>query len=354
MKIAIDVSHYNKLSWFGVVTRGLVDALMELDTKNTYYFVTNVKINDQYLQNFNNFPNGKLIVYESNYISYKFFGVTKILKEHDVDLYISLDQQLPLRKVCKYYCVSHDILVKILWRWKLFKELLVWNLKFKDFIYYFMPFEEYSYHLADKIFTPSKNTKKDLIEKLWIHQNNIIVMHRWMDHLQETSQYAWNKKNYILFPFPNNPTWFYLELANKIIESWLSDSVIVLKPTWKVNELSNNKIKIITDRISDLELIELYQNAKLSIYISDYDWFWFPPLESIFYGTPVIYKDHSCMDEVVWRWGIKVKDFDIEEFINEIRKFNDIDYYKDQQTRWMDWINQYQWKNTAQILLDNL
>ena len=65
MKIAIDVSHYNKLSWFGVVTRGLVDALMELDTKNTYYFVTNVKINDQYLQNFNNFPNGKLIVYES-------------------------------------------------------------------------------------------------------------------------------------------------------------------------------------------------------------------------------------------------------------------------------------------------
>ena len=205
---------------------------------------------------------------------------------------------------------------------------------------YGLPFEEYSYFLADRIFTPSKNTKNDLKDFLWVKSDKIIVLHRWIDHLINDNSKG-NKENYILFPFPNNPNWFYYILANKIIEKWLCDEVKILKPTWKINETLNDKVKIIKERISDSNLINLYKNAKISIYISDYDRFWFPPLESIFYGTPVIYKNHSCMAEVVWKWGISIDQFDIDKFIDEIKKFDNVDYYNRQQKKWNDQIIQY-------------
>lgn len=352
MKIAFDISHYNKMSWFGVVTRNLVNAIMNLDKDNIYYLITNTPIDKKYLENLNKYTNCKLIVKESNFFYYKFFGISKILKKNKINLFISLDQQLPLIKVCKYFCISHDIQTKITSKWKLLKEFISWKIKFTDFLYPILPLEEYSYILADKIFTPSTNTKNDLEKILWVKSNKIIVTPRWIDHLKNCE--SWKKENYILFPFPNNPDWFYELLANKIIENELADKIIILKPKWKINDTLNKKIKIINSKISDSELVELYKNAKISIYISDYDWFWFPPLESIHYWTPVIYNNHSCMEEIVWEWGICIPNLDINEFLWAIKKFDNSNYYKEQIIKWDKRIQKYKRKNTAEILLKNL
>ncbi len=352
MKVAFDISHYNKMSWFGVVTRNLIDAIMNLDKNNTYYLITNSPINKEYLENLNKHTNFKLIVKESPFLYYKFFGITKILKENKIDLFISLDQQLPFIKVCKYFCVSHDILTKITWKWKIFKEFISWKIKFTDFLYPILPFEEYSYKLADIIFTPSINTKKDLEKFLWVKSKKIVVTPRWIDHLKDYK--SWKKENYILFPFPNNPDWFYEILANKIVENKLTDKIIILKPRWKINNILNEKIDIINNRIPESELMKLYNNAKISIYISDYDWFWFPPLESIFYWTPVIYNNHSCMKEIVWDWGVCILDLDINKFLKTIKDFDDLVYYKEQIIKWNKRIQKYKRKNTANLLLKNV
>ena len=352
MKIAIDISHYNKMSWFGVVTRNLVNAVMNLDKDNIYYLITNTPINKEYLENLNKYTNCKLIVKKSNFFYYKFFGITKILKENKIDLFVSLDQQLPLIKVCKYFCISHDIQTKITPKWKLLKQFISWKIKFTDFLYPILPLEEYSYKLADKIFTPSINTKNDLEKNLWVKSDKIIATPRWIDHLKDYK--SWKKENYILFPFPNNPDWFYELLTNKIIENELVDKIIILKPRWKINNTLNKKIKVINSKISDSELVELYKNAKISIYISDYDWFWFPPLESIYYWTPVIYNSHSCMEEIVWEWGIRISNLDINKFLWAIKKFNNSNYYKEQIIKWDKRIQKYKRENTAKILLNNI
>ncbi|MDR2415715.1 MAG: glycosyltransferase [Candidatus Peribacteria bacterium] len=60
-------------------------------------------------------------------------------------------------------------------------------------------------------------------------------------------------------------------------------------------------------RISDAENERYYKESLLSIYLSDYDGFGIAPLESMWYGTPVIYNDIPCVKEVSDKGGIACK-----------------------------------------------
>ncbi|MFC2145296.1 glycosyltransferase family 4 protein [Actinomycetota bacterium] len=89
--------------------------------------------------------------------------------------------------------------------------------------------------------------------------------------------------------------------------------------TYNEHKLSPFKDDIIfTSRISDQELVQLYNQADIFVYTSLFEGFGFPPLEAMSCGLPVICSDSSSISEVVGDAGILVKPGDIGGFADNI------------------------------------
>lgn len=338
-KIAIDITHFDKLSGYWVVTRNIVKWLLENDTENFYYLFSNESKNIESLKEFKNF---KFINTNDSFIKYKFFKLSKYLKENNIDIFFSLDQTLPFKKVCKYIVIEHDI-----WMQKLWKKTLLKILFSKDFflwLYHLLDIEKYHLKKADFIITPTNYVKNDIIKYYNLDESKIKVINWWINHLLKKADLV-KKENYILFPYIHNSL-FVEDLANKIIEKWLVDKIILLR-YWK--DFQNPKIIDINKTIYPNENIDYYSKALLSIYISLNEWFWIVPPESMYYWTPVIFNNNTCLEEVSSWWWIMLNELNIDLFISEIEKLlNDNEYYNDIVTKWYNHIEKYTWENAIE------
>jgi len=91
--------------------------------------------------------------------------------------------------------------------------------------------------------------------------------------------------------------------------------------TYDEHRLSPFKDDIIfTGRVSDQELVQLYNQAELFVCTSLFEGFGFPPLEAMSCGLPVICSDSSSIVEVVDDAGILVPPGDVAGFADNILK----------------------------------
>jgi len=89
--------------------------------------------------------------------------------------------------------------------------------------------------------------------------------------------------------------------------------------TYAEHKLSPFKDDIIfTGRISDQELVQLYNQADIFVYTSLFEGFGFPPLEAMSCGLPVICSGSSSMGEVAGDAGILVEPGNIDGFADNI------------------------------------
>lgn len=66
----------------------------------------------------------------------------------------------------------------------------------------------------------------------------------------------------------------------------------------KIRELQLEKIVIRTDLVSDSDLLQLYQNARVFVFPSFYEGFGLPPLEAMACGVPVAASNSSSIPEI--------------------------------------------------------
>lgn len=348
-KITIDITHFDRLSGYWVVTRNIIKWILEKDKNNFYYLISNSYKNLDSLEEFKNF---EFINTNENFILYKFFSLPRYLKKYKIDIFLSLDQDLPLMKVCKYICVSHDIWAQIKGKKNMIKQLFTpWTDKL-DRIYHLIDIEKVSLNKADFIFVPSLNTKNDLINHYKIPENKIILNHWWINHM--ISENAFEKQNKILFPYSNLYSDFQYRLANKLTEDRVVDKIIFLRPAFIDENLKLNKnIEIIKWPIDPKDNEKYYKESLLSVYLSDYDWFGFVPLESMFYQIPVIYNIHSCMSEISWKWWVWIKNMDIDIFYEQIKELlKNREFYNNLIERWIENIEKFKWTNTINKFLE--
>lgn len=349
-KIAIDISYYWKMSGFWVVTNNLLKRILENDKENYFYLVSNEK---KHLSELKDLKNWEFINTKTKFIIHKFFKLPFYLKKYRIDTYFSFDQELPLRKVCKYVCIFHDIWAIALWKRNILKQLFTkWTDKL-DRIYHLTWFEKRAARKADSIFCPSNRTKQDLIKYFKINNDKITVINRWVDHIRK-DVLCKKKKDYILFPFSNLYDDFQYHLANEIIDKKIVNKIIFLRPSYLINKeikLSKN-IDIINYRIPQDELEKFYWEAQLSIYLSDYDWFGFVPLESALMWTPVICNKISCIPEIMWNLWI-VGGLEICLWIGYINKLLKGNNLKELLVKQINNANKYSWDKIVGDILNS-
>lgn len=347
MNIGIDITHYNRLSGYGVVARNIIKGLLTRDQENFYYLFSHEKKDLEDIKYYKKF---QFINTHQSFIWYKFFSLPYYLKKYDIDIFISLDQDLPLRKVCTYICVSHDIGAQIKGKRNIIKQLLMRGTDKIDRIYHLFDLEKIALNNADFVITPSLHTKNDIIRLYHIPANKIIVSYWWIDHLVYGIHE--DKSDYILFPYSNLYSNFQYMLANAIVENAIASKVIFLRPAFAATIPLHPDVEVIAQRISDADNQKYFKQALVSVYLSDYDGFGFVPLESNFYYTPVVYNIHSCMLEIIKDSGIWIKELDVVLFIDTIhRLLNDKHHYNELLSKWKENNNRFTWKKTVDIFL---
>lgn len=124
--------------------------------------------------------------------------------------------------------------------------------------------------------------------------------------------------------------------------------------TYNEHTLSPFKDDIIfTGRISDQELVQLYNQAGIFVYTSFFEGFGFPPLEAMSCGLPVICSDSSSIGEVVGDAGILVDPGDIGGFADNILKvLSDRSLMEKLQLNSLKRAEKFSWEETARKTLE--
>ena len=235
------------------------------------------------------------------------FGVTVHLKEDKVNLFHGLSHELPhgIPSSIKKVVTVHDLIV---WRYPGFYK------PFDRFMHKIK--QRHSCKIADAVVAISEQTKRDLIDYLHVPEEKIKVIYQscdpifWEPVSEEDRQYV--KKTYNL---PEK----YIVCVGSIEErknqatavramTELPEDVhlvILGKPhggyysslTGLIKSLKlTNRVHIIKDAEFE-DFPALYANAVASVYMSVFEGFGIPILESMCSGTPVVTSNVSSMPE---------------------------------------------------------
>jgi len=233
----------------------------------------------------------------------------------------------------------------------------------------FKTFMNITVHKAKKIICISKFTADELIKYYKnINTNKIEIISQGFDidickNINIDFKYVQNKykinKEYMLYVGTISPhknikrmiKAFYkikkqgynyqLVIAGK--KGWLYEDIFELIKRKKLE-----KEVIFTDYISDEELELLYQNCIFTVFISLYEGFGLPPLESMARNKPVLVSKIASIPEVVGNAGLYCNPFDLEDISKKMIEIivnpslrNDLIYKGNKR------VSQFKWEETA-------
>jgi len=236
---------------------------------------------------------------------------------------------LPFISHCTGVITLHDI--SFLRYPEFFPRELYWRLKLSLL---------YSVKKTRKIITVSEFSKKEILEFYRIADEKIEVVYNGVSEnfrpVDAQNRDIILKKYGITRPY-------ILSVSNiqprknlsRLVKAFLSllknnekfpyDLVIVGKKLWLYNEIFNEirnthfKERIIlTDYVSEKDLVFLYNYADVFIYPSLYEGFGLPVIEAMACGCPVITSNVSSLPEVVGKAGILVDPYSVEEIAKAI------------------------------------
>jgi glycosyltransferase involved in cell wall biosynthesis len=353
-------------------TYNLVKNLLELDKKNEYrLFYSSLRRppNFYYLDKLKNLG-GKIYNYRfPPTLLQIFWGKLHIVPVEwfigKVDIFFSSDfLRPPLYKNTKGITTIHDL------TWKLFKpfhEQRIIEAHEKKL--------EKTIQYGDEIIVDSISTKYDLLKlypQINKYQVHVIypgiserfqpikdekrineVLKRYKIHLTSDASYLL----YVGAIEPRKNLDLTIELFNELIKKSKFNKLkllIVGRAGWKnentfqlIYELDlKEKVKFV-GFVKDEDLPYFYSGAKLTVYLSSYEGFGIPPLESLACGTPVLAGDNSSLKETLPQKFL----VDVENKGKILEKMNDLLKTK-HEINSDEFKKRFQWKESAKRYLE--
>lgn len=342
MRIGIDIStvlNHGQDIGAGRYITNLVKNLLKIDKKNTYV-LTGRYITDEYIAIIKNLKSN----FASNKIELKLFKTT----QKKLDLWNSL-RFPPIELMgfkadllhCPDYLIPPTLNKIIILTIHDLAFIRFPQFNFDWFIKKYTKEVKRNAKLAKKIVADSKSTKDDIIKFFKIDPAKVKIVYLASDSRfkklanQEKDKEVLKKygidKKYILSvgtiePRKNYSTLIkafnYIKHNNNNFNCKL---VIVGRTGWKSEaayrerELSLYKDDILfIGRVSDKELVQIYNQAEIFAYPSLFEGFGLPPMEAMSCGLPVIASDSSSLKEVVGDAGILVPSEDYREISRQI------------------------------------
>lgn len=222
-----------------------------------------------------------------------------------------------------------------------------------------------------RVYTVSEFSKKDIVNSYKINSKKIRVIYNGLDdNYLDTNIKVVNKEDYILSFGSNEPrknTELTIRAYSRMLEKYkdMSNVKLVL---YGFRDYENSKCrKIIKELkleskvrvfqyVSDEQLKSLYQKAKVFCFLSSFEGFGLPIIESMSQGTPVVALNNSSITEIVGKAGVLIKgEKDIDNIANEIHTlYVDYNSYNDFVEKGFNNIKKFNWEKSVKFLNDDL
>lgn len=347
----------------GTYVRNLVEKLIKLDKKNEYYLIHGKKSEDKFYKQFR----GNKRVYEVIIpIKKILFGrevrkivyMPKILERYNLDVVHETAQTGPFFRKSKFKKIVtiHDLVPLIYPRAHSY--LVHMHHKFG------LPV---MLRNVDKIIAVSKNTKKDIEKIFKIPSSKIKIIYEApnIEFSSPTSQSKiinikdrYGLKDYFFVVGsiePRKNLERIIKAFNELYKTKNIQLVIATKKGWKNKKIlrlvKRSKGVIVVYNISNEELRALYSGAKATIFVSLYEGFGLPILESMACGCPVITSNVSSMPEVANNAAILVNPLKDEKIVDAMENILDKRIAKKLIIAGFKNIKRFSWKKAAKETL---
>ena len=375
MKIAISYRVVSEIDGPGVATRNLIDALITLDTKNTYVVIYS---NNSFKGRYKEFSHviehssdmGNKVLFDQCYIPY-------ICRKEKVDLLFSPKFSVPLLSNVKSVVLQRG---SEYWTYPQFYDRL-------DLLYVntFLPLY---CKKATRVLTLSDVLKHDLNKYLGIPLDKITTIHsapnvnfgkiddlKYIEQIRE--QFNLPKERFILAvtkPYAatgsNNKQFYPGKNTEAVIEAFLNckdkfadDVKLVLlgkdvKETLEANygkSYVNNPSFVFPGYIDQKHLPALYNMASLLSFPSYYESFGIPIVEAMACGCPVVTSSTGACPEIAGNAALIVDPDDRAALTDATYQvLSDKTLHDDLIKKGYDRVAEFTWKKSAQKLLDVL
>ncbi len=330
MKIAFDAKRaFNNASGLGNYSRYTIASLCQQYPKNNYLLYTPTLQSKVEFQPPSGteiaMPNGLLAKQFKSY--WRSVGLTKRLKNDNIDLYHGLSNELPIgiqKSGIKSVVTIHDLIfMRLPELYKSF-DRKVYLKKTKNAV-----------SEADQIIAISKQTEQDMLELLNADEKKINIIyqgcHPWFyDTLEkailEETRLKYNlPQQYLLYVGTIEKRKNLLKIIQALHKGRIDIPLVAVgKKTPYMDEIhryiQENEIKNVTfiHYIPNNDLPAVYQLAHAFVYPSSYEGFGIPVLEALNSRIPVITSRGGCLEETAGDGGVFVNPEDSDEMINTI------------------------------------
>lgn len=250
------------------------------------------------------------------------YGIPKVLKKHNPDLFLSPDGWLSLSTPVKSMAVIHDL------NFEKHPEFIPWTVR-KYYHYFFPRFAR----RADRIATVSEFTKKDIAERYQVPGSKIDVVYNGANEnykpvsrevVMKTRERYTSGCPYFVFvgtihPRKNLTNLFKAFGAFKKRSSNDVKLLIVGDKKWWTGDIreayDNLDCKedvVFGGRMSSDDLHKAIASALAMTYVSFFEGFGIPIVESFYCHVPVITSDVTSMPEVAGDAALLVDPFSVE------------------------------------------
>lgn len=327
MKIAVNTRFLlkDKLEGIGIYTQEIFSRVVQLMPEHEFYFLFDRPFSDEFIFAKNVIP---LIVSppaRHPFLWYWWFekSIPKVLKENNIDLFISPDGYASLNTFVPQIITIHDL------GFEHFPEHVPYLVR--KFYRYFTP--KYCQKAA-KVMAVSEYTKQDIISTYNIEAQKIDVVYNGFEIENQESRIKSQDAEkkiltseipYFIFVGAVHPRKNVLGLLKafehfKATFSHPHQLVIVGRKAWMTQELEDfyaqmqfkNEV-IWIEKIERTDLLELMQHAYGLVYTSLFEGFGIPILEAMTLGLPVICSNTSSMPEVAGNAALLVQPNNINE-----------------------------------------
>ncbi len=323
------------LRGIGVYLRNMLIEVLDTDHKNQYFLYLNPscpynaseEVVESNLLPLKQYKNLQVVdVKAPNQFLWEQFYLPRRVKEDKLSLLHMPANRAPFYCPCKLIVTVHDM-IEIIFFKKLFKTLKGVRGRFYDFrvglyikFLYFVIFKR-----ADMVITVSKSSKRDINKITGMPLKKIKVIYSAC--VKDFRKMELPKENYILAlggeaTHKNSETVLkaFAGLPDEIKEKY---RLRVIGKTDRLMEVAGQLgEKNISVEKSDFSrpLAEIYNKALVFIFLSVYEGFGFPPLESMTCGTPVIASNRSSIPEITGDAALLVDPLNLDEITGALNK----------------------------------
>jgi glycosyltransferase involved in cell wall biosynthesis len=338
----------------------LIRALAEIDKQDQFVILSSRRDHRQFVtqENF-----GSRSLWTPSHHRLEQWLLSAELRFTPLDVLHSPDFIPPFRRRCRSIITIHDL------TFLLYPQFLT-----KGSARYYGQIDQ-AVRNTDHIIAVSESTRRDIVRLLGVPEQNITVIYeaprRFFHVLPDVDLRARLRRrfglerDYVLFagtiePRKNVPTLLSafqqlldhyhpdVDLALAGAPGWLTDEVYTL-----VNRLGIKDRVHFLGRVSDEELVALYNTAQMLVMPSFYEGFGLPVLEGMACGAPVIASNTSSLPEVVGDAGLLVDPTDADDLTVAMwRLVSDAKLRQDLVAKGFKRAASFSWERAARETLD--